>query len=328
MSFLDHISLFRPNKMRDDNAGFVAGAIEPITSEQPKKNPDDILFDKRFGKIEQIYLDGAYVDVIDVKPDKIKNKTPILLAPGFSANPKEYREAIKKLYFAGRRVVSVTHLSYGGSTILNAREKYLVGKCPPEEIRKARTLLAVLDAKMIEHADVVAHSAGAINAAIAALIAPNKIRNIVFCSPAGVILKNEKMGMVKAVGRSLATADSMLSSVRSMAQSMKNPVRTWTEGMGLTEADIHTVIKKLHDNGVGMIVVGGSRDNLFHPDNMVKFLSGKAQEDNPVIDGFLLIDNDHGHLDKYIDLIEPYFTLLEQKKRNSVTIKSPRSVVS
>jgi len=272
----------------------------------------DTEFERQFNDIEYVDVGGVDAKIIDVAPENLSDETPILLAPGYLSKPKEYREAMRNLYLKGRRVISVTHPRYGGFTELSPEQEKLIGKCPSEEIRKALTLLAVLNKKDITDVDVFAHSGGAVNSAIAALLDPEKVRNIAFCSPAGMVVEKDRKeiprGMRKHIIGSRTISGGML------AQAIKNPVRAFEEGRGLTEADIHTVLEKLHENGIGLLVVSRADDPVFPADKTAEFLKGMGTEKNQIIDGFLSIAGGHGHLEEYVDLIEPYFAQLERNK--------------
>jgi pimeloyl-ACP methyl ester carboxylesterase len=143
------------------------------------------------GKPETFALgDGQKLQVVDFPAEKPTSDVPVVMVPGFTETPFSLAPNIHGLNQAGRRVLGVAN-PHGIDTLV--QREY-----PHPQLRKAIALLAMLDAKGIARADLVAHSEGAVVASIAAKLAPGRIRSIVLFNPAG-LLKRE--GLISLVGR-------------------------------------------------------------------------------------------------------------------------------
>ena len=144
-------------------------------------------FAELFAKREMIETAGGTAEVVDIAPAQQRDEVPVLFAPAWACTLPIYEPALKTLVNEGRRTLSLSHPRRGGEMNLTNEEKELVKEYPDEEVRKALTLRDILNHKGVDKVDVIAHSEGAVNAAIAALLNPEKFRNIVFFGPAGLI---------------------------------------------------------------------------------------------------------------------------------------------
>lgn len=138
---------------------------------------------------EKVGTPVGTIEIADVAAEQVTEKRPILIAPAWACTIPVYAPAMKVLAKEGRRTLSLNHPRIENEIVLSNEQKKVVGQFPIEEIRKAFNILAVLDAKDIkdgERIDVVAHSEGVINVTIAALLHPEKFRNVVFFGPAGL----------------------------------------------------------------------------------------------------------------------------------------------
>lgn len=151
----------------------------------------------------------------------------------------------------------------------------LSGKEGREEFRKASLLLDFLSGEKIEKVDVIAHSEGAINTLIAALIKPEQFRNIVLDMPAGLIGKDRKYFLIGRfcklfVGEAFARPSQLDDPTNALSTLLRvdkyvfqNDGRTNREVEAIARADISEMIKKLSEQGVKISVIAGVNDPLF-----------------------------------------------------------------
>ena len=162
-----------------------------------ESTPDSSSFEVRYAHKEQFNINGATVESVDIKPENPKSETPVLVAPGFAATMDSFKPGMKVLMESERRVISLDHPRRGGTIPDSFNEE--VEKNPSEELRKAHTILGLLEQKNLEKVDVVAHSEAAVNVCIAAMLHPEKFRNIVLYNPAGLIGNDSLFRLVKRV---------------------------------------------------------------------------------------------------------------------------------
>jgi|GEM_PF-559122 len=146
--------------------------------------------------IEQLEIAGKKTDTIDVRPETLKDEVPILLAPGWASTIPVYQPLLKTLTGEGRRVFTLNHPQRGNDTHLSDEEQERLSAFPQPERQKASNLLELLKHKDIsgdKKVDVIAHSEGCINAIAAALVEPEKFRNIVLFAPPGFMGKDSRI---------------------------------------------------------------------------------------------------------------------------------------
>jgi len=187
-------------------------------------------FDRQFEKREMVETAGGTAEVVDIRPEHRKDDVPVLFAPGWGGTIPTYKLALEALAAGGRRAISLNHPRRGGEITLSDEEKKLVSEYPKAEIRKALTLLDVLKSKGVEKTDIIAHSEGAINAMLAALLQPERVRNIVLFSPSGLIGKDTPLRLLNGFafqGNPKPTLDGIAPSPTVSDEEKK---RTATEG--------------------------------------------------------------------------------------------------
>jgi pimeloyl-ACP methyl ester carboxylesterase len=300
-------------------------------------------FDKQFAVIERLNVlsfddpDAEVLDecaeIVHVKPDEPKDN-PVFIAPGFLSKAQHYSYTMETLYRDNREVISLNYPKKRSYLELTNEEVALLNKYPvPEDaVRRAITILKVLDHEGADQVDVVAHSAGAVDTAVAALLHPEKIRNIIFFCPAGLV-EQDRARIIGGVGqyvkrksyvpKSYVRVPKMTSTPdfdnepqetdhvpmkitqqstglrpsrhRSdpewLKEAKRRPLSALAEGLGLTNVDIHSLLRQLHEQGVGLYVIAGEEDPIFPAEIMRKFLQEDIVKGH--IDGFVTLYAGH-----------------------------------
>ncbi|MBI4085319.1 MAG: alpha/beta hydrolase [Candidatus Liptonbacteria bacterium] len=299
-------------------------------------------FEEQFREREAIKTDGGKVDTIDVdlgSPDKV----PVLMAPAWGCTMNVYEAAIKQLAEESsepddkgnkkekRRVISLDYARFGGSGTSPAEA---VEEYPEEEIRKAKAILGVLKEKGIEKTDAITHSESAINVIMAALVEPEKFRNIVLFAPAGLIGKDTFTRLVKGFSgqfKGRAGVESMstipvtetekkvgaVAGKEGAKYFAKNPLRALKEGVAISNSQIHEALRYLHGKDIGVCVISGVDDPVFPMKRLQKIV--KAD----MLDGFLSVRGGHGavgeHPEHYIEAAKGMLAAMENKQvKNSL----------
>ncbi len=238
------------------------------------------------------------IDTIDIKPKEIKTETPVFFAPGWSITIETLEKPLRELAKYNRRVISLSHLRTGGVEKEN------------EELRKAASLLAILERKNIEKTDMIGYSEGAINLLLLADIAPEKFRNIVLLGPAGLTGKENVIKIATRFTMELlnflknASENGSRTLVESLKYIAENPIRSYKEVTEIAQADIFDLMKRVKEKGVGVSIVAGAEDETFFMEKIqakIKKL-GHGEWKN-YFDGFYSIKG--GHFD-FIDESKKY----------------------
>lgn len=287
-------------------------------------------FDTQFARREHFKVAGGDAEVVDIVPEKLKDETPIVLPPAWGLTLDIYKRAIKTLSERERRVIAMSHPRRGDNlkavSSEEEREKY-----PEEELRKAYNLLGILEQKNIPKVDVIAHSEGAINVTIAAMIHPEEFRNIVYYAPAGLSGKDTFTGLIKRFSQQGPRAESLADvpvsegEKETGAAAMKswltyilaNPSRTIKEINEISESQIYDMLYYLHEEkGIGILIASGIDDPVFSRNKI------KALANLHLIDGFLSMRGAHGGLgdvpEEIATRIENMLSALQEQKEHAV----------
>jgi len=195
-----------------------------------------------------------------------------------------------------------------------------------EELSKAINLLAVLDEQGIAQTDVMAMSEGAINSSIAAMIAPERFRNMIFIGPAGMIGKDNVFKLLGrfmqgVAGEHAGAITCLLGGQEGMKQWSTmwetwkrfrlNAKRAFEECGAIAEADIVDTLKTLRAHGIGTCVVSGVDDVVFE---QMKINENLGQ--NPeAVDGYLSVKGGHYGIAndrKHAEAMENLLSKMEQ----------------
>lgn len=282
-------------------------------------------FEEQFAKKEKIKLLDEEIEAVDIRPEKVKTEIPVLLAPGWGSTPEVFKDTLRIMSEQERRVLSLTHSQERNSGLVTAGPE-LLKKYPEEELRKAFALIGLLWAKGIKKTDVVAHSEAGINVAIAASLAPERFRNIVFVGPAGLVGKDSFPSLFKRFA-----VDAIRDGIRIMLGTakpeeivrlsragkettrifLKNPVRSIRQAMAISKSDTREMLNDLHRHGIGIGIIHGVDDPIFP--------MGRIQETmrQSEIDGFLTIKGNHDEIytnpEKFIPACDKLLEMLEAK---------------
>ena len=291
-------------------------------------------FEAQFAHKERYSIQGATVESVDIRPEHPKTDVPVLVAPGFAATMDSFKPGMKVLVDRERRVISFDHPRKGG-TIPDVAGT-AVEKHAPEELRKAHTILGIIDQKGMEQIDVIAHSEAAINVCIAAMLHPEKFRNIVLYAPAGLIGNDTLFRLIKGVMTHPKRPESMaefpvteaeeeyLESTKHIGPKYQkeNPLRAAKEVLAISRARIDDMIGYLREHGIKIVVIAAVDDTFFPMDAMQKNIKAHS------LDGFLSVRGGHMqiqvHPEQYIGAAESMITALEEKEKREAKADGQR----
>lgn len=152
---------------------------------------------------------GETIEVVDIKPDNLKDEVPIVYFKGFSSGNEAYRNFLVEMGMLGNRVIAMENPhGIDSSRITDGEKKSALqyqNDLPDIELRKTAMVLETLEHKEdIQKIDIVAHSEGAIYSIIFAMMHPEKVRSIILMDPAGFIKNDSFLDLIK---RSVADAN-------------------------------------------------------------------------------------------------------------------------
>ncbi|HAV11640.1 MAG TPA: hypothetical protein DCX32_03825 [Candidatus Moranbacteria bacterium] len=258
------------------------------------------------------------LDIIDIEPEKLKTEIPVLVAPGWSISIDTVKTGLVTLAEKGRRVLSLEH----------TRKQEIIendGGYADVELQKALALIGLLESKGIQKADVVAYSEAGINATIAAEMFPEKFRNIIYVSPAGMVGKRSTFvhsykffsEVRKVAGDMLVGKNDWKKTVPIIkdmgVHAARNPLMSVRESDAIAKADILQAMKRLKESGIGISVISGVDDLVFPMDQVQE----KVTSD--VSDGFYSVKGGHLEIalqpEKFMGAIDGALEAQENKKK-------------
>lgn len=289
-------------------------------------------FETQFAQREHFDLAGGNAEVVDITPEKLKDETPLFFAPGWGSDIPVYKGTLEVLSGENRRVISLNHPRRGGDLKAHATEEALA-KYPEEEeetLRRAYNILAILEQKKIEQVDAIAHSQGALDITMAAMLHPEKFRNIVYFAPVGLVGHDDIPRLFKGFldqqnrPASLkdypiskgeeATDAAFLESAKSYLKA--NPLRALRETMEVADAQIHEMIADLHGKGIGIIVMSPEDDPVFPMEMVTQYAKIES------MDMFAVTKGGHGGIAEQPELFaaeaEEMVSALQWEKENTV----------
>jgi pimeloyl-ACP methyl ester carboxylesterase len=200
-----------------------------------------------------------------------KLNLPIMFCPGWIQNSESQKRNLRTMYKEGCRMIlpdslhgiPTKELEKNGSTKGMAKA----------ELRKAAMLLATLNERSVDQVDAIAHSEGAINLVMAALLAPERFRNIVLIDPAGMIGKDNLIGLAVRSQRE----NTQLAQARKAGAKFEydfegvsddpyfkgTPIKTLKEVIAIANSNIQGMLAALRAKGIGVTVINGAEDLQF-----------------------------------------------------------------
>jgi pimeloyl-ACP methyl ester carboxylesterase len=304
----------------------------PTFDNAEKNSAEKRTFEQQFSNKEFIPVAGGIAEVVDIKPEHQKSETPVFFAPGWGCTLEVYKPLLEKISEENRRVITLNHPRIGGKALESVSRMNLeipkeVSKSP-EQFRKALNMLDIIDEKEIDKVDMVTHSESAINAVIAAVLRPEKFRNLILFAPAGLVGEDQFVRLMKGFIAGGKRAESMSDVPISATEKkvgadaiqavvkyvLENPIRGMREVYSLSKSQIHEMLGYLHEKGIGIVVMSTIDDPVFPMDKIQQTV--KAD----MVDGFLSLKGSHGeiggHPELFIPAVESMLVALERKEQN------------
>lgn len=280
-------------------------------------------------------VEGGVMGIVDIKPEKLKTEIPVFWLSGWGTTRKVYEQNIDNLAALGRRTLALdTPHGIDRANIQESTTQH--GQAIHDiELRKVTALLKALDEKGIKQTDIVAHSEGAIYGVLAALLKPEKFRNMILVDHAGMVGEDTAGRLVTGAAldiglqmtriyqklltkegfkafRQSNTAAKALAGVLTA-----NPRRT-VESVGvIAQTQIDEILKTLTELGIKISIIHAVDDNFF-PMNRVQ-----KQTTKNMVNGFYSVKGTHNqlylHPDQYTALVDQALDALEalgKKKEN------------
>ena len=212
------------------------------------------IFQAQFSHRQPISVNGGRVEAVFITPVSPVEKPdiPILLAPGWSETIDVNRVPLEELYTLGRRVVTLSHARGGIHTNPDS-------PLPKAIDRKAASLLATLDYFGIDQVDVIAHSEGGINAAVAALQYPSRVRNMVLIGSGGLLPNDNVVKLsLRFIQASIGEAMGNISKYV-----ISNPSWSLQETRAMAQQKSIDLLKNLQTKGIGVSFIHNVEDRVF-----------------------------------------------------------------
>ena len=277
-----------------------AAAREDILEDQFIERSD---FDRMFEDISTIQYKSSTVEYADLKPEKQRDKLPIILLGGWAANLDSLRGLAETIYRDDRRVIV---LDYTESARANRKTKLPKG-VNREIARKAEGLTEVLADIGLEKVDVIAISEGALVVASAAERHPNYFRNLALFSPAGMIGKDNAWGpgglawryfVLNSLENRKIQKESQLSDSPDINMDMSHVTRDlkkyYEEGKAIAHGQNEDLLSDLREQGIGVGILHMNRDVIFPKSRLEKQI--RIQEISANADSWSVIANrEAGH---------------------------------
>lgn len=262
--------------------------------EQPDLNSENI-YEKARSEAEVLLEKYDFVenkDIEEINPEKSKDDVPVFVSPGWGVTPESQKESLESIAEEGRNVLTVSF----------SRDKKIEqsdGDIPAAELQKALSIIEAINKKGIDRVDAVGHSEGGLNLVIAANLFPEKFRNIVLVSPAGMVENDSSLSLIKRfiVDEGLqelkdnknADMGLFFKYMKELFKySIKGPKLSYEELSACAVANIFQMTKELKEKGVGVGFVCGVNDKVFPIEEVIKNV-GKENTDY-----FVSTKGDHG----------------------------------
>lgn len=224
--------------------------------------------EKQFSRRRVVKFNKAEISIVDVAPPRLKTRVPLVVVSGWASTAAVLKENILALAMTGRRVI-YADAPHGIPT--TGRPDY-----PAAQLRKVAALLLLIDASGARSVDVIAHSEGAIVAAIAATLRPKKFCNIILVNPAGLSKKKPLAklaadfsadvlwGELNRILAEPALAKTVLTAWLEAGRTIVADLfKSWEEAQAISVSEITGILKELEAKGIGVAVIHASGDRAF-----------------------------------------------------------------
>ncbi|MFA5086962.1 MAG: alpha/beta hydrolase [Candidatus Paceibacterota bacterium] len=275
-----------PQTEQEQNIEAQTQEKESNVYEKAREDTDVFLKNIEFAKKE---------DLVEINPreKELKDEVPVLVIGGWGVSVESQKEGMEAISNEGRKTTTVRFERE--EKIKQEDEKNI----PIAELQKALTIVDAIEAMGVEKVDATGHSEGGLALAIAASLYPERFRNIVFVSPAGMMEKDSYLDLIKRF-----TVDEGVEEFKNMETSqlksfydylkgvskyiIKNPLMAHKEIKAMNQMDIFEMTKHLKEQGIGVGFVCGANDKVFPIEEVVKY----ANKQN--LDYFVSTKGNHG----------------------------------
>ncbi|MDO8495718.1 MAG: alpha/beta hydrolase [bacterium] len=300
------ILLTHPHTMSIEMPSYENKQTLPPKGEVPPEKLPEYL-SNQFDQPDKFELyEGETLSLRDIQPEKVKTEVPLLILKGWGTTPDNYKANIIGLAEKGRRVLAVDNIhGINAEQIEGVKE---ARELVPDELllNKVAATLKVFEVKEgLDQVDVVAHSEGAIHAIFAALLRPEKFRNLVLVDPAGMVGENNREQTIKGAALDIALQiarlykrEGALSTAKKMSSAsmglnkalVAGPKETWDSIGTITKTQIHELIGTLREQGIRVSIVHGVDDKFFSMDDVQKMTKSGT------VDGFYSTKSTHNEI--------------------------------
>lgn len=220
-------------------------------------------FEEQFKNKKKIETLGGTIDVIDIQSEE-NGLIPVFVSSGWASTPELLKPLIESISKTDRRVVTIdfSHLDN-----IKYTDKY-----KRRADFKAQAILDVLEKLNIQKVDVIGHSEGAVNTALAIEKQPERFRHFTLVAPAGMIPNESFLNLTlryifsillypvqKIIGRNRPLYQ-ILQNIKFL---LFNPIQSIQEGYGLSKIFIGGMIKDLTEKNILVSLIYFEEDMMF-----------------------------------------------------------------
>ncbi len=224
----------------------------------------------QFSRRKTLKVNGGDIRFVDVMPPgwETRNSVPVLFASGWAETLELLKQDIHALVRRGKRVLAIDYSHLDG---MKGRREGL----PASIYMKSRAFVDLISHHGLRKVDVVAHSEGAINAVVAANIAPEKINTLVLVAPGGATARDGFFGLTSRFSFSVlrkAFREARTKEERRVAflcvkervkYVLRNPLQAVREAVGISKFSIAEPLKRVVDAGINVCIIHSKDDIVF-----------------------------------------------------------------
>lgn len=285
--------------------------------------------EKQFENFEAVEVYGGKMWIVDLNPEKLKTTTPAVFLKGWGTTSRIYKENLMSLAEQGRRVLVIDNPHGIEAKNISEADTIEGQNIPAVELKKVAAVLKMMDVKGLEKVDIIAHSEGGVYGVLAAMLRPERFRNMVLVDPAGMVGEDERGRLLKGafldialqIGRIFKRFKNMdwpaLSRTLQGGHEFNRviaagPQAAWESIGVIAESQIDELLETLKKLGLGIVIVHGVDDKFFSMDKV------QQMTDRQTVDGFYSVRGTHNeilvHPEKHIKLIDQALDALEALK--------------